>query len=71
MTHEQFRLDAQTTINSLLEDVRVQNGVPAAVMEDAINKYLVKLKDVVVQEFIQAVMAESAASDNAKEEDGK
>lgn len=71
MTHEQFRLDAQTTIDSLLEDVRVQNGVPAAVMEDAINKYLVKLKDVVVQEFIQAVMAESAASDNAKEEDGK
>lgn len=71
MTQEQFRLDAQTTISSLLEDVRVQNGVPAAVMEDAINKYLVKLKDVVVQEFIQAVMAESAASDNAKEEDGK
>lgn len=71
MTQEQFRLDAQTTISSLLEDVRVQNGVPAAIMEDAINKYLVKLKDVVVQEFIQAVMAESAASDNAKEEDGK
>lgn len=71
MTQEQFRLDAQITISSLLEDVRVQNGVPAAVMEDAINKYLVKLKDVVVQEFIQAVMAESAASDNAKEEDGK
>lgn len=71
MTQEQFRLDAQTTISSLLEDVRIQNGVPAAVMEDAINKYLVKLKDVVVQEFIQAVMAESAASDNAKEEDGK
>lgn len=71
MTQEQFRLDAQTTISSLLEDVRIQNGVPAAVMEDAINKYLVKLKDMVVQEFIQAVMAESAASDNAKEEDGK
>ena len=48
MTQEQYRLELQNTVRNYLEGIRVQNNVTAAAMEDAINKYLVELKDKIV-----------------------
>lgn len=54
MTQEQYRLELQNTVKEFLEGIRVQNKVSAAAMEDAINKYLLELKDKVMTEFIAA-----------------
>lgn len=55
MTQEQFRLELQNAIQQCLDGIQMQNQVTSAAMEDAINKYLVTLKDKVLQEFIAAV----------------
>ena len=54
MTQEQFRLELQNAIQQCLDGIQMQNQVTSAAMEDAINKYLVALKDKVLQEFIAA-----------------
>ena len=54
MTQEQFRLELQNAIQQCLDGIQMQNQVTSAAMEDAINKYLVTLKDKVLQEFIAA-----------------
>ena len=54
MTQEQFRLELQNAIKQCLDGIQMQNQVSSAAMEDAINKYLLTLKDKVLQEFIAA-----------------
>ena len=54
MTQEQFRLELQNAVKQCLDGIQMQNQVTSAAMEDAINKYLVTLKDKVLQEFIAA-----------------
>ena len=59
MTQEQFRLELQNAIQQCLDGIQMQNQVTSAAMEDAINKYLVTLKDKVLQEFIVTKEEES------------
>lgn len=54
MTQEQFRLELQNAVKQCLNGIKIQNQVSAAAMEDAINNYLVGLKDEVLHEFILA-----------------
>lgn len=72
MTQEQFRLELQNTVKTCLDGIQIQNQVTSAAMEDAINKYLVDLKDKVLQEFIAAASQPPAVvEDNQeKEEEG-
>lgn len=45
-----------------------QQGVSASMVEDALNKALVVIKDMTVQEFINAVSAETAAMTKTQED---
>lgn len=70
MTQEQFRLELQNAIQQCLDGIQMQNQVTSAAMEDAINKYLVTLKDKVLQEFIAAASQPPVAEEqSAKEEE--
>lgn len=70
MTEEQFRLELQRAVQQCLDGIQTQNQVTSAAMEDAINKYLVTLKDKVMQEFIVAASQPPVAEgQSAKEEE--
>jgi len=70
MTYEQQRLETQAAVGSWINWFMAQNHVSASVMEDALNKALLSLKDQVVQEFIQAVTTETVTQEQKpKEED--
>ena len=70
MTQEQFRLELQNAVKQCLDGIQMQNQVTSAAMEDAINKYLVTLKDKVLQELIAAASQPPMAEEqSAKEEE--
>ena len=69
MTQEQFRLELQNAIQQCLDGIQMQNQVTSAAMEDAINKYLVALKDKVLQEFIAAASQPPVAEKQVTEEE--
>lgn len=73
MTNEQKRLEVYSAIDQYLGSFMVQNQVPASMMEDALNKCMLNLKDRVVQEFIAAAVQESEmlAQMTAEEDNGK
>ena len=73
MTIEQQRLEVYSAIDQYLGSFMVQNQVPASMMEDALNKCMLNLKDRVVQEFIAAAVQESEmlAQMTAEEDNGK
>lgn len=54
MTEQQFRLEVQSGVKQILDGFMTTNNITPSMMEDAINKYLVSLKDKVLQEFIAA-----------------
>lgn len=70
MTAEQFRLETQRGITQILNNFMDANQISAAYMEDAINKYLVGLKDQVMQEFIMAASQPTIQEQPEKEEEG-
>lgn len=69
MTQEQFRLELQNAVQQCLDGIQKQNQVTSAAMEDAINKYLVSLKDKVLQEFIAAASQPSIQEQIEQEEE--
>ena len=53
MTNQlQVRLEVQGAVQSWIDSFMLNNGVSASVMEDALNKALVSLKDKAIQECI-------------------
>ena len=69
MTYEQQRLETQSAVVSWTNWFMAQNQIPASMMEDALNKAILSLKDQVVQEFIQAVTAETAVNEQEPKEE--
>ena len=69
MTQEQFRLELQNAIQQCLDGIQMQNQVTSAAMEDTINKYLVTLKDKVLQEFIAAASQPPVAEEQLTKEE--
>ena len=69
MTHEQQRLETQSAVVSWTNWFMTQNQIPASLMEDALNKAILSLKDQVIQEFIQAVTTETAANEQEPKEE--
>lgn len=54
MTNEQFRIEVQNSVKTWLDWFKQENNISAAILEDALNKYLISLKDQVFAEFIVA-----------------
>lgn len=69
MTQEQFRLELQNAVKQCLDGIQMQNQISSAAMEDAINKYLLTLKDKVLQEFIAAASQPSVVEEQLAEEE--
>lgn len=67
MTKEQFRLEVQNSVRTWLDWFKQQNNVSASLLEDALNKYMVTLKEDVVLEFIKAASYESNIEDEKEE----
>lgn len=68
MTQEQFRIEVQTSVKNFVDDLIITNNIPAAVMEDALNKVLLDIKDQVLREFIVAA-SQPIQKQPVKEED--
>lgn len=68
MTQEQFRIEVQTSVKNFVDDLIITNNIPAAMMEDALNKVLVDIKDQVLREFIVAA-SRTVKEQPVKEED--
>lgn len=71
MNEFELRLRLQNTIQDYVNQVMISNNVSAAMMEDALNKVLINLKDKVLLEFIAAA-SQPVQEDIIKEqEDGE
>lgn len=51
----EFRLRVRTDVDGALSQYMSQNQVPPSVMEDALNAFHVRLKDKVMDEFVQSI----------------
>lgn len=69
MTDEQFRIAVQNDVKTWIFTYMAQNKIPAACIEDAINKCLVEIKDRVMQEFIAAASKPADKPQVEKEEE--
>ena len=67
MTQEQQRIEVYSSLMQILDSFMVQYQVPASMMEDALNKILVSIKDQVVSEFINAVIQDNIQAQNQPE----
>lgn len=71
MNEFELRLRLQNTMQDYVNQVMISNNVSAAMMEDALNKVLINLKDKVLLEFIAAA-SQPVQEDIIKEqEDGE
>lgn len=61
----EMRLRVQAMVQQMNESFMVNNGVPASMMEDALTKVLLTLKEKAYQEFIDAVTAQQTAMQEA------
>lgn len=67
MTDLQLRLEVQGAAQNWVASIMQQYGVSATMMEDALTKVLLNLKDLVAQEAIQSMLAEQAPIQEEKE----
>lgn len=67
MTDLQLRLEVQGAAQNWVASIMQQYGVSATMMEDALSKVLLNLKDVAAQETIQSILAEEAPIQEEKE----
>jgi hypothetical protein len=68
MVEQQLRLEIQSMVQRVLDSIKQQNQISPSVMEDAINKYLVGLKEEVLQEFIAAITVQTPSVPQEEEE---
>lgn len=73
MSDFEFRMRIQGAVQEFVENFMKQNNLSAAVMEDAMNKSMVWLKDQVLKETILSISQTSAPQEEElekEEEDG-
>ena len=59
MTEQQKRIELQLTLDQIVSNLMRQNDISATEMEDALNFVLLKNKDNVMKEFLNAAAEES------------
>lgn len=73
MTQEQLRLEVQNTISNWVMEFLYQNkdSIPAYMVEDALNKVLLQVKEEVLAEFIRSVSTppQSGSTEEGKEKE--
>lgn len=70
MSDFEFRMRIQGAVQEFVENFMKQNNLSAAVMEDAINKSMVWLKDQVLKETVLSmIQAKPQELESEKEED--
>lgn len=70
MSDFEFRMRIQGAVQEFVENFMKQNNLSAAVMEDAMNKSMVWLKDQVLKETVVSMtQAKPQESESEKEED--
>lgn len=71
MNEFELRLRLQNALQDYVNQVMISNNVSAAMMEDALNKVLINLKDKVILEFIAAVSQPVQEDIMKEQEDGE
>ena len=71
MNQIQMRLEVQGAVQNWVDTFMLNNNIPASMMEDAINKALISVKDKALQEFILAatVQVDPSIKDQNTEKD--
>ena len=70
MSDFEFRMRIQGAVQEFVENFMKQNNLSAAVMEDAMNKSMVWLKDQVLKETVLSItQTKSQEPESEKEED--
>lgn len=70
MSDFEFRMRIQSAVQEFVENFMKQNNLSAAVMEDAMNKSMVWLKDQVLKETVLSMtQAKPQEPESEKEED--
>ena len=71
MNQLQLRLEVKAATQNWVASIMQQYGVPAYVMEDALQDVQLSLKDMITQELIAEIQAEQAPTqEEGKEENG-
>lgn len=71
MKELQTRLEVQVAAQNWAATMMQQYGISAAVIEDALTKVLLSLKDIVTQELVQEIAAKEAPIQEEGNSDGE
>lgn len=72
MSDKEFRVRVQDSVQEYVQHFMAQNNVSASMMEDAMNKAMVWVKEQVTKELIlsMAIQNQTNAEEEKEEEDG-
>lgn len=65
---QQLRLEVQASLLDFIDNLMGQNSISAPMMEDALNKALVHVKDMVIKEYLIA-MQQAVENNDAQQEE--
>ena len=71
MNNYEMRFQVQATLQQLVESFMQQNNLSAAVVEDALNKVTLYVKDLAVKELLVSLQQQSEPQDLVEEEEQK
>jgi hypothetical protein len=71
MNNYEMRFQVQATLQQLVESFMQQNNLSAAVVEDALNKVTLYVKDLAVKELLVSLQQHSEPQDLVEEEEQK
>lgn len=71
MNNYEMRFQVQATLQQLVESFMQQNNLSAAVVEDALNKVTLYVKDLAVKELLVSLQQQPEPQDPVEEEEQK
>ena len=71
MNNYEMRFQVQATLQQLVESFMQQNNLSAAVVEDALNKVTLYVKDLAIKELLVSLQQQSEPQDLVEEEEQK
>lgn len=71
MNNYEMRFQVQATLQQLVESFMQQNNLSAAVVEDALNKVTLYVKDLAVKELLVSLQQQPEPQDLVEEEEQK
>ena len=71
MTNLQLRTEVQGAIQNWVASIMQQNNIPASMMEEALTKVLLNIKDLVLQETIREMAEANTPPQEIEEKEGE